>query len=48
MTPAGAELRCPCHGSLFDAFTGAVKRGPAETSLAAIPVKVENDQIVSG
>lgn len=48
VAPQGAELRCPCHNSVFDAFTGAVKTGPAQTPLAAITVKVDNDQIVTG
>ncbi|MCI2422398.1 Rieske (2Fe-2S) protein [Saccharopolyspora sp. K220] len=47
VAPQGTELRCPCHGSVFDAFTGAVKHGPAETPLTAIPVKVDNGQIVT-
>ncbi|MEU5851485.1 Rieske (2Fe-2S) protein [Saccharopolyspora shandongensis] len=48
VAPQGAELRCPCHGSVFDAFTGAVKQGPAKTPLPKLEVKVENDQIISG
>jgi Rieske Fe-S protein len=48
VAPQGTELRCPCHGSIFDAFTGAVKKGPAQAPLNTIRVKVENDQIVSG
>lgn len=48
VAPQGTELRCPCHGSVFEAFTGAVKKGPAESPLNTIRVKVENDQIVSG
>ncbi|MGP4020688.1 Rieske (2Fe-2S) protein [Saccharopolyspora sp. 5N708] len=47
VAPQGTELRCPCHGSVFDAFTGAVKGGPAEAPLTAIPVRVENGQIVT-
>jgi thiosulfate dehydrogenase [quinone] large subunit len=27
-------LRCPCHGSVFDSRTGAVRRGPATQPLA--------------
>ncbi|WP_010693132.1 Rieske (2Fe-2S) protein [Saccharopolyspora spinosa] len=48
VAPQGAELRCPCHGSVFDAFTGAVKQGPATTPLPELKVVVENDQIISG
>jgi len=28
-------IACPCHGSEFDANTGAVLRGPAATPLGA-------------
>ena len=45
---AGAKLMCPCHGSMFDAFTGAVLRGPATAPLAAIPVKVSGQDVVAG
>ena len=47
VTPQGTQLRCPCHGSVFDAFTGRVKNGPATSPLPAIPVKIENDRIVT-
>jgi len=29
---------CPCHGSVFNAMTGAVLQGPATTGLSPIPV----------
>jgi thiosulfate dehydrogenase [quinone] large subunit len=29
---------CPCHGSVFNAMTGAVLQGPATTGLSSIPV----------
>ena len=29
---------CPCHGSVFNATTGAVLQGPATTGLSPIPV----------
>jgi Rieske Fe-S protein len=45
--PEGAELKCPCHGSVFDALSGSVKKGPADRPLAPIPVRVEGDQIVT-
>jgi thiosulfate dehydrogenase [quinone] large subunit len=31
---------CPCHGSVFNATTGAVLRGPATTGLSAITVSL--------
>lgn len=33
-------LRCPWHGAVFDATTGAVQRGPARRSLPPVPVRV--------
>ncbi len=42
------EITCPCHGSAFDATTGAVVRGPAQTPLPAVQVKVVNGQVVTG
>jgi Rieske Fe-S protein len=33
-------IGCPCHGSSFDAETGAVVRGPATRGLAVIPITV--------
>ena len=43
----GKDLTCPCHGSVFDALTGQVRQGPAETPLPAVAVKVENGQVLS-
>jgi thiosulfate dehydrogenase (quinone) large subunit len=31
---------CPCHGSVFNATTGAVLQGPATTGLSPIPVSL--------
>ena len=45
---SGGEITCPCHGSAFDATTGAVVRGPAQTPLPAVPVKVVNGSVVTG
>ena len=42
------QITCPCHGSAFDATTGAVVRGPAQTPLPAVPVKVVNGSVVTG
>ena len=33
-------IRCPCHGSRFDAKTGAVVAGPAPAPLPAVAVEV--------
>lgn len=48
---AGVEdglIRCPCHGSAFDAASGEVVRGPATTALPAVPVRVEGESVVAG
>jgi len=34
------EIRCPCHGSAFDAATGAVVRGPASDPLEPEDIEV--------
>lgn len=39
------EAVCPCHGSKFNAVTGAVEQGPATSGLAAAQVTVENGQL---
>jgi len=36
---AGSEFRCPCHGAVFDATTGAVLQGPARLPLTAIRIQ---------
>lgn len=43
----GAQLPCPCHGSIFDAFTGAVIRGPATQPLAKVLVTVLNGELLA-
>ncbi|MFD8492141.1 Rieske (2Fe-2S) protein [Amycolatopsis sp. NPDC059657] len=47
VAPSGSELKCPCHGSLFDALTGAVKKGPADQPLPAVQVKVDGGKVVT-
>ncbi|AYG02184.1 ubiquinol-cytochrome c reductase iron-sulfur subunit [Gryllotalpicola protaetiae] len=42
----GASLACPCHGSRFSAFTGAVQDGPATKPLVAWPFTVDGDELV--
>lgn len=39
---SGGTIRCPCHGSTFDAATGAVTGGPAPTALPKIAVAVRD------
>ena len=38
----------PCHGSAFDANTGAVVDGPAPAPLSAVPVTVVNGSVYTG
>lgn len=37
-SPAADLLVCPCHGSEFNAATGAVEAGPSPTGLRSIPI----------
>jgi cytochrome b6-f complex iron-sulfur subunit len=46
VAPAGNQYHCPCHGSVYDAFTGKVISGPAPAALTSIPVKVDSGEIV--
>ena len=47
VAPNGDKLDCPCHGSRYNALTGAVINGPAPRPLAKIPVKVTNGNVVT-
>ncbi|GAB2966976.1 Rieske (2Fe-2S) protein [Amycolatopsis acidiphila] len=47
VNPDGNQLKCPCHGSVFDALTGAVVKGPAESPLPSIAVKVDGSSVVT-
>lgn len=46
--PDGAELFCPCHGSVFEAATGRNVEGPAPRPLDGVDVRVEDGQVVEG
>jgi nitrite reductase/ring-hydroxylating ferredoxin subunit len=48
VAPAGKELDCPCHGSVYDAATGKNISGPAPRPLAPFAVHVEGDQVLPG
>ena len=46
VAPAGAlALKCPCHGSAFDATDGSMTNGPATTGLTERTVTVDGDQL---
>lgn len=38
-------ISCPCHGSQFDASTGAVKQGPAKKPLPGKQIAVQDGKI---
>lgn len=44
--PEGGTIKCPSHGSTFNASDGAVTKGPATKGLTEVPVKVEAGQVV--
>ena len=44
---SGGKIFCPCHGSTFDANTGAVIQGPAGSPLPPVKVTVENGDVVT-
>lgn len=48
VAPDGGTLRCPCHGSTFDAATGDNTGGPAPEPLAEVRVSVVDGTVVEG
>nr|WP_285737163.1 Rieske (2Fe-2S) protein [Kitasatospora phosalacinea] len=46
--PKDGKLYCPCHGSTFDAATGAVITGPAVKPLPTYAVTRNGDQLELG
>ncbi|MFE4519898.1 Rieske (2Fe-2S) protein [Kitasatospora sp. NPDC056783] len=46
--PKNGQLYCPCHGSRFDAATGAVVNGPAVKPLSKYAVTKDGDQLTLG
>ncbi|MBI4201774.1 MAG: non-heme iron oxygenase ferredoxin subunit [Chloroflexi bacterium] len=47
-TVEGESVECPCHGSIFNARTGAVEEGPAQTPLAVHEVRIQGEDILVG
>lgn len=47
VAPADTQLHCPCHGSVYNATTGAVIQGPATRALAKIAVQVVGGTVVT-
>jgi len=48
VAPDGAELKCPCHGSVYKAADGSNVSGPAPKPLPSVAVKVVDGQVVAG
>ncbi|WP_232247928.1 QcrA and Rieske domain-containing protein [Kitasatospora azatica] len=46
--PKNGQLNCPCHGSKFDAATGAVITGPAIKPLPKYTVTKDGDRLDLG
>jgi nitrite reductase/ring-hydroxylating ferredoxin subunit len=42
----GTTVTCPCHGSQFDAATGAVLHGPAHEPVRSRHVEVQGDDLL--
>jgi len=45
---AGTTFTCPCHGAQFDSATGQVLKGPANTPLRRIAVRVIGSTLYAG
>lgn len=45
---SGGVISCPCHGSRFDAQTGAVVGGPAPAPLPKVAVVIRGTDVFTG
>ena len=41
----GTTVTCPCHGSQFDAATGAVLAPPANVPVRSYPVRIQGEDV---
>ena len=48
VVPEKKGLGCPCHQSLFDTATGAVRQGPATDPLPKVKVTLDGDKVIAG
>lgn len=48
VAPDGADLVCPCHGSVFAAADGANVSGPASRPLPTVAVTVADGEVLAG
>ncbi len=48
VAPAGADFKCPCHGSVFKGADGTVVSGPAKASLPRFAAAVDGEWITVG
>jgi cytochrome b6-f complex iron-sulfur subunit len=43
--PVDGTITCPGHGSQFDATSGALKKGPAQTGLTPVSTRIVNGAV---
>lgn len=46
VAPAEDEIRCPCHGSVYEMLTGENVSGPAPSPLEPFDVRVAGDSVI--
>lgn len=45
VAPAGADFKCPCHGTVFKGSDGTVLSGPAKTALPRYAAAIDGEWI---
>jgi cytochrome b6-f complex iron-sulfur subunit len=48
VAPDGDQVRCPCHGSVYEMATGRNVSGPAPEPLPPVTVEVVDGQVTAG